>query len=56
MFVKCIKDVTVVLIFIFVSVNALEFKENGYQDLVISISPDVVEGADGQIVVDNIKV
>ena len=36
--------------------NAIQFNHNGYHDLVISISPDVEEGQDGKLIVDNIKV
>ena len=37
-------------------VNALRFEDNGYKDLVVSISPDIEEGTDGQLIIDNIKV
>ena len=36
--------------------NALRFEDNGYKDLVVSISPDIEEGTDGQLIIDNIKV
>ena len=38
------------------SANAIQFNDNGYHDLVISISPDVEEGQEGKLIVDNIKV
>ena len=38
------------------SANAIQFNHNGYHDLVISISPDVEEGQDGELIVNNIKV
>ena len=42
---------------LFINVNqALIFKDNGYQNLVVSISPDIEEGNDGQAIIDNIKV
>ena len=36
--------------------RALKFEDNGYKDLVVSISPDIEEGSNGQLIVDNIKV
>ena len=36
--------------------SALKFEDNGYKDLVVSISPDIEEGSNGQLIVDNIKV
>ena len=36
--------------------RALKFEDNGYKDLVVSISPDIEEGSSGQLIVDNIKV
>ena len=36
--------------------KAVQFNHNGYHDLVISISPDVEEGQEGKLIVDNIKV
>lgn len=34
----------------------MKFEENGYKNLLVSISPDVEEGDDGQTIIDNIKV
>ena len=36
--------------------KALKFENNGYKNLVVSISPDVEEGTDGESIIDNIKV
>ena len=36
--------------------GTLKFEDNGYKDLVVSISPDIEEGSSGQLIVDNIKV
>lgn len=44
----------VLLIFCFTTlVNSLDFKNNGYSNVVISISPDVPES---QLIIDNIMV
>ena len=36
--------------------KALNFENNGYKNLVVSISPDVEEGTDGESIIENIKV
>ena len=36
--------------------KALKFENNGYKNLVVSISPDVEEGSDGESIIENIKV
>ena len=49
-------ELIAILTLIICSARALKFKDNGYQNLVVSISPDVEEGSDGQLIIDNIKV
>ena len=34
----------------------MKFENNGYKNLVVSISPDVEEGSDGESIIENIKV
>ena len=46
----------VLTVFMIHHVRALKFEDNGYKDLVVSISPDIEEGPNGQVIVDNIKV
>ena len=36
--------------------KALKFENNGYKNLVVSISPDIEEGTDGEAIIENIKV
>ena len=36
--------------------KALKFENNGYKNLVVSISPDIEEGTDGESIIENIKV
>ena len=39
------------------TIKAIEFKDNGYYDVLVSISPDVVADPSEQVlIVDNIKV
>ena len=48
--------ILVLTVFIIHRTRALKFEDNGYKDLVVSISPDIEEGSNGQLIVDNIKV
>ena len=38
------------------SSDALKFENNGYQDLLVTISPDVEEGANPERIIDKLKV
>ena len=50
------RNVLVLTVLMIHHASTLRFEDNGYKDLVVSISPDIEEGSSGQLIVDNIKV
>ena len=51
-----ITKITCLSVLIVFNASAIKFEDNAYKDLVVSISPDIDEGQDGQLIINKIKV
>ena len=51
-----ITQIICLLALIVFNASGIKFEDNAYKDLVVSVSPDIEEGQDGQLIINKIKV